>query len=204
MARAEWFDASVTLPSGLTRSAIGRSVEYIERELSGLVDIYYEQMNVFSALVSIFGAKGLDSFSDYEKHRHSDTAQQRFPDLIRRGSGPELAPEDSLESKASKRPWALQSHFDHPGWYVVWRYLVDPIETLQPGVSVITWRVDVAFIEKSDWKYQGSGAGPSGGGRTHTFGLYRPATKLAGSAADHRGDVVLARGKPVPLNGDQH
>ena len=204
MARAEWFDASVTLPSGLTRSAIGRSVDYIERELSGLVDIYYEQMNVFSALVSIFGAKGLDSFSDYEKHRHSDTAQQRFPDLIRRGSGSEPAPEDSLESKASKRPWALQSHFDHPGWYVVWRYLVDPTETLQHDVSVIIWRVDVAFIEKSDWKYEGSGAGPSGGGRTHTFGLYRPATKLAGSAAYRRGDVVLARGKPVPLNGDQH
>ena len=83
MARAEWFDASVTLPSGLTRSAIGRSVEYIERELSGLVDIYYEQMNVFSALVSIFGAKGLDSFSDYEKHRHSDTAQQRPSWVVR-------------------------------------------------------------------------------------------------------------------------
>ena len=84
-----------------------------------LVDIYHEQMNVFSAIVGIFGTKALDSVSNYEKHRNVDTAQQRFPDLRRRGSSPNPIPNDSLESKASKRAWALQSHFDHSGWYIV-------------------------------------------------------------------------------------
>ncbi len=92
----------------------------------------------------------------------------------RRGSGPNPTPNASLESKASKRPWALQSHFDHPGWYIVWRYLVDPTETLETGKPVIIWRVDIAFIKKEDWKYESSRAGPAGGGRTHTFGLHRP------------------------------
>ncbi len=202
MDRSEWFDSSVPLPPGLTLAAIRRATEYIERELAELVDIYYEQMNVFSAIVGIYGTKALDSVSSYEKHRNVDTAQQRFPDLRRRGAGPKPTPNDSLESKASKRPWALQSHFDHPGWYIVWRYLVDSTETLDTGKPVIVWRVDVAFIEKSDWKYESSRAGPSGGGRTHTFGLHRPATKLRGKAAYRRGDVALVGGKPVPNNGD--
>ena len=202
MARSEWFDPSVPLPPGLTLAAIRRAIEYIERELSELVDIYDEQMNVFSALVGIFGTKALDSVSNYEKHRNVDTAQQRFPDLRRRGSGSNPTPDNSLESKASKRSWALQSHFDHPGWYVVWRYLVDPTELLEAGKPVIIWRVDVAFIEKSDWKYESSRAGPAGGGRTHTFGLRRPATRLKGKAVYQRGDVILVGGKPVPTNGE--
>ena len=202
MDRGDWFDAKVSLPPGLTISSVRRSVEYIERELARLVEIYFEQMNVFSAIVGIFGTKALDSVSNYEKHRHIDTAQQRFPDLIRRGSAPNPSPEDSLESKASKRPWALQSHYDHPGWYIVWRYLVDSTETLETDKPVIIWRVDVAFLEKSDWKYEASRAGTSGGGRTHTFGLHRPATKLRGKAVYRRGDVVLVGGKPIPANGD--
>lgn len=201
MARTDWFDTSVSLPSGLTIPAISRSIDYVESELKDLVEIYFEQMNVFSALVGIMGAKALDSFSQFEKHRHTDTAQQRFPDLIRRGAGTNPSANDSLESKASKRAWAIQSHFDHPGWYIVWRYLVDPTASFETGNPVIVWRVDVAFIEKSDWKYEGSGAGPRGGGRTHTFGLRRPATKLAGKAVYSRGDVVLSGGKPVPSNG---
>lgn len=202
MDRSDRFDLSVPLPPGLTIAAIRRAVEYIERELSDLVEIYYEQMNVFSAIVGIFGTRALDSVSNYEKHRNVDTAQQRFPDLRRRGAGPNLTPNDSLESKASKRPWALQSHFDHPGWYIVWRYLVDPTETLEPGKQVIIWRVDIALLGKSDWKYESSGAGPGGGGRTHTFGLHHPATKLRGKAVYQRRDVVLVGGKPVPVNGD--
>ena len=202
MDRGDWFDAKVSLPPGLTISSVRSSVEYIERELAQLVEIYFEQMNVFSAIVGIFGTKALDSVSNYEKHRHIDTAQQRFPDLIRRGSGPNPSPEDSLESKASKRPWALQSHYDHPGWYIVWRYLVDSTETLETDKPVIIWRVDVAFLEKSDWQYEASRAGPSQGGRTHTFGLHRPATKLRDKAMYRRGDVVLVGGKPVPVNGD--
>ena len=75
--RLEWFDYSVPLPQGLTVGAIRRAIEYIERELPELVEIYHEQMNVFSAIVGIFGVRALDSVSNYEKHRNIDTAQQR-------------------------------------------------------------------------------------------------------------------------------
>ena len=202
MARLEDFRQSVELPPGLTVTAIRRAVEYIERELGDLVEIYVEQANVFSALVGIYGAKALDAHSVYEKSRHLDLAQQRFPDLIRKGSGQAPSPNESLESKGSKRPWALQSHYDHPGWYIVWRYLVDQTMSLEENKPVIIWRVDVAYLEKEDWKYEGSTAGAGGGGRTHTFGVKNPASKLKGKAVYHRSDVKLSGGKAVPVNGD--
>lgn len=202
MAHPDDFDTSVALPPGLTVTAIRRAIEYVERQLADLVEVYFEQANVFSALVGIFGAKALDAHSVYEKSRHIDVAQQRFPDLKRRGSGQTPAPVESLESKASKRAWALQSHYDHPGWYIVWRYLVDPTSSLEEGKPVIVWRVDVIFLEKDDWKYEGSTAGVAGGGRTHTFGLKLPAKKLKGKAVYQRRDVALSGGKAVALNGD--
>jgi hypothetical protein len=107
-----------------------------------------------------------------------DTAQQRFPDLRRRGTGNSTNPQHCLESKTSKRPWAIQSHYDHAGWYVIWRYLVDATQILEPGKPVVVWRVDVVYLEKTDWKYEKSGAGTSGGGRTHTFGVKSAAQKL--------------------------
>ncbi len=116
MARKADFDDSVLLPPGLDRGAIRRAIEYIERELADSVDLYFEQANVFSALVGMYGTRALDQVSNYEKHRHLHTAQQRFPDLRRRGAGSNPKPEESLESKGSKRPWAIQSHYDHPGW----------------------------------------------------------------------------------------
>ena len=175
--------------------------------MGDLVDIYYEQMNVFSAIVGIFGTRALDSVSNYEKHRHADTAQQRFPDLCRRGCG-SGDPRNCLESKGSKRPWAIQSHYDHPGWYIVWRYLVDPTESLEAGKPCVVWRVDVVFLEKSDWKYEKSTAGEAGGGRTHTFGVKNAAKKLRNRAVFGRKDVVVRDGKPVPckvipIDGDQ-
>jgi hypothetical protein len=168
-----------------------------------LVDLYFEQANVFSALVGMYGAKALDQLSNYEKHRHTHTAQQRFPDLRRRGAGTNPGPEDSLECKGSKRPWAIQSHFDHPGWYIVWRYLIDLTESLEPKRPIVIWRVDVVFLAKLDWKYEKSGAGEAGGGRTHTFGVKNPATKLRGCAVDQRKDVVIRDGKPIPRNGQE-
>lgn len=66
----------------------------------------------------------------------------------------------------------------------------------------MVWRVDVVFLEKSDWKFEGSKAGAGGGGRTHTFGLKRPAAKLAGKAVYARSDIAVQGGKPVPRNGD--
>jgi hypothetical protein len=146
-------------------------------------------------------AKALDAVSNYEKHRHADMAQQRFPDLRRRGTGDKPSPSESLESKGSKRPWAIQSHYDHPGWYIVWRYLVDPTETLEAGKPVVVWRVDVVFLQKEDWKYEKSTAGEGGGGRTHTFGVKQAAKKLAGKAVYRRADVIIRDGKPIPRNG---
>lgn len=201
MARRSDFDERVPLPPGLEVGAIRRAIDYVERELSEFVEIYLEQANVFSAIVGILGTKALDAVSNYEKHRHADIAQQRFPDLKRRGSGPRPRPSESLESKASKRPWTIQSHYDHPGWYVIWRYLVDPTESLERGKPVVIWRVDVVFLEKSDWKYETSRAGATGGGRTHTFGVRNPARKLAGKAVYRRRDVVIRDGKPVARNG---
>ncbi len=202
MARKEDFKRKVPLPSGLTTTAIQKAIEYIEKGLADLVEIYLEQANVFSALVGIYGAKALDATSVYEKHRHQDLAQQRFPDLRKKGSGPDPAPLVSLESKASKRPWALQSHYDHSGWYIVWRYLVDPTMSLEANKPVIIWRVDVVFLTKEDWKYEASTAGSGGGGRTHTFGLRGAATKLKNAAVYQRKDVKISGGKAVPANGD--
>lgn len=201
MTRKDDFDPQVSLPPGLEIAAIRRAIEYMERELAELVEIYHEQANVFSAIVGIFGTKALDAVSNYEKHRHADMAQQRFPDLRRRGAGNNPTPEESLESKGSKRPWAIQSHYDHPGWYVVWRYLIDPTESLEKGKPVVIWRVDVVFLEKGDWKYERSSAGEGGGGRTHTFGVKEAAKKLRGRAVYCRKDVVIRDGKPIPRNG---
>jgi hypothetical protein len=165
MAEREDFDPAVPLPPGLELAAIRRALDYIERELSDLVDVYFEQANVFSALVGIFGTRALDAVSNYEKNRNIDTAQQRFPDLCRRGHAGTKNPQYFLESKASKPPWAIQSHYDHAGGYIVWRYLVDPTRSTDERKPVVIWRVDVVFLEESDWKYEKSGAGESGGGR---------------------------------------
>jgi len=175
----------------------------MEKELGDLVELYFEQANVFSAVVGIFGTGALDAVSSYEKHRNIDTAQQRFPDLHRRGSGQTPTPNESLESKGSKRPWAIQSHYDQPGWYIIWRYLIDPTESVAAGQKIIIWRVDVVFLDKSDWKYEKSSAGEAGGGRTHTFGVKNPASKLRGKAVYQRQDVIIVDGKPVPRNGNE-
>lgn len=202
MVRKDDFNKAVSLPPGLKAAHIGKAIDYVEKKLVDLIDVYFEQANVFSALVGIFCTKALDHTSIYEKHRHSHTAQQRFPDLKRRGSGDNPAAKDSLEVKASIRPWAVQSHFDHPGWYIIFRYLVDPTCSLEVGKSVIVWRVDVTFLEKGDWKYEPSKAGSKGGGRTHTFGLSKPSQKLKGKAVYQRSDVIISGGKAVPKNGD--
>lgn len=50
MVRKDDFDSTVALPPGLTLVGIRKAIEYLEKELSDLVEIYYEQANVFSAL----------------------------------------------------------------------------------------------------------------------------------------------------------
>jgi hypothetical protein len=200
MARSEDFDDSVKLPPGLVTSAIRKSIEYIERELTDLVEIYFEQKNVFSAIVGIYGARAPDIHSVYEKVRHTDIAQTRFPDLRHRSSSRKHTSRYSLESKASIRPWAVQSHYDHEGWYIVWRYLVDRTMQIEAERAVVIWRVDVIYLRKSDWKYETSTAGTSGGGRTHTFGVKEAARLLKNCAVYKRRDIALSGGKPVYVN----
>lgn len=185
-----------SLPRGLQAVHIVKAVDWIEQQTSELVDLYYEQANVFSGIVGIYGVKALSAFSPYKKHKHPDVAQQRFPDLSL-GGKPNPPPREALESKGSIRAWALQSHYDHPGWYIVWRYAVDPTRVLKPGREVVIWRVDVPFLERADWKYEGSTAGAGGGGRTHTFGLRKPKSKLQDAIAYHAPNIVLEGGRPV-------
>jgi hypothetical protein len=200
MAKPEDFDHTVRLPPGLEVTAIHRAVDYVERELVDFADVYLEQANVFSALVGIFGTRALDSVSNYEKHLHPHTAQQRFPDLCRRGCNRPPEPNHCLESKGSKRPHAIQSHYDHPGWYIVWRYLVDPTESIERDKPIILWRIDVVYLNREDWKYEGSTASAEGGGRTHTFGVKEPAKRLTGCAVYKRHDLILRGGKPIMVS----
>ena len=193
-----WLDPSVSLPPGLDATQICRAVDYIEKKTEELIDIYFEQQNVFSAIVGIFGTRALDSYTVYEKVKHSYEAQQRFPGLKHRQAGSIQNPQHCLESKGSKRPWAIQSHYDHEGWYVVWRYLVDPTQSIAAERSIIVWRVDMVYLTRDHWKYEGSTAGKGGGGRTHTFGVRKPAALLQGKAVYSRPDIVLAGGKPIP------
>jgi hypothetical protein len=184
------------LPKNLTPLHVAKAVEHIEREAAELIDLYLEQANVFSVIVGIFGTKALHAVSPYRKHKHPDVAQQRFPDLSLGGQlnpPPELA----LESKGSTRPWAIQSHYDHAGFYIVWRYLVDATESIKPGHPVVIWRVDCVFLRSEDWKYEGSGAGHGKGGRTHTFAVHNPASKLADAAVYALPGIVIRGGKPV-------
>jgi hypothetical protein len=52
----------------------------VEQAAAELLDLYYEQANIFSGIVGILGVKALDAVSPYKKHKHPDVAQQRFPD----------------------------------------------------------------------------------------------------------------------------
>jgi len=49
---------------------------------------------------------------------------------------------------------------------------------MKPGRAVVIWRVDLPFLKKEDWKYEGSKAAEGKGGRTHTFGIKSPATLI--------------------------
>ena len=194
------FDRSVRLPPGLTTAHIRNAIDFIEEKAEELIDLYYEQANIFSGLIGILGVRALDSFSPYKRHKHPDIAQQRFPDLSLRGKlNP--PPKEALESKGSSRPWAIQSHYNHAGWYVVWRYAVDPTKRMKRGRVVPVWRVDIPFLRSEDWKYEGSRAAQGRGGRTHTFGIQNPARLLAKAIIYQAPGIVLRGGKPILING---
>jgi hypothetical protein len=190
------FDRSVALPAELNLSHIREAIEHVEQRAAELIDIYFEQANVFSGIVGIVGVQALHSLSPYKKHKHPDIAQQRFPDLSLRGRlNP--PPEHALESKGSTRPWALQSHYNHAGWYIVWRYAVDQTRRLKPGRVVSIWRVDIPFLREEDWKYEGSKAAEGHGGRTHTFGVKNPAKRFRDCIVYQCPRIVISQGGPV-------
>jgi hypothetical protein len=193
---AEGFDRFTALPPELRISHIREAIEHVEDRASDLIDIYFEQANVFSGIVGIMGIQALHALSPYKKHKHPDIAQQRFPDLSLRGRlNP--PPEQALESKGSTRPWALQSHYDHPGWYVVWRYAVDRTKRMKQGRLVAIWRVDIVLLRKGDWKYEKSKAAEGRGGRTHTFGVRNAAKKLKSAIVYQSPRVTIKQGGPV-------
>lgn len=154
---SDGFDRSVPLPPGLTITHLRSAIEFVEEKAEELIDLYFEQANIFSAVVGIMGVRALDSLSPYKRHKHPDIAQQRFPDLSLRGKL-DPPPKEALESKGSSRPWAIQSHYNHPGWYIVWRYAIDPTKRMKRGRPVLIWRVDIPFLKEDDWKYEGSTA----------------------------------------------
>lgn len=198
---SDGFDRSVPLPPGLKVSHIRNAIAYVEERADDFIEVYHEQANVFSGLIGILGVRALDSLSPYKRHKHPDVAQQRFPDLSLDGKLDPPA-RQALESKGSTRPWALQSHYDHPGWYIVWRYAIDPTKRMKRGRAVLIWRVDIPFIRKGDWKYETSKAAQGRGGRTHTFGIANPKDKLETAIVYQAPGIVLYRGRPTLANGD--
>jgi hypothetical protein len=76
-------------------------------------------------------------------------------------------------------------------------YTVDPTESIKPGKPVVIWRVDVVFLKKEDWKYETSKAGTGRGGRTHTFGVKEPASKLKDAIAYQLPGIELKGGRPI-------
>jgi len=198
---ADGFARATPLPPELKISHIREAIEHIEDRAAELIDIYFEQANVFSGIVGITGVQALHAISPYKKHKHPDVAQQRFPDLSLRGRlNP--PPEHALESKGSTRPWALQSHYNHPGRYIVWRYTVDQTKRLKPGKMVVLWRVDIPFLQEEDWKYEGSQASEGRGGRTHTFGVKNPPKRFKDSIVYQNPRIILRQGGPVLADDD--
>jgi hypothetical protein len=189
------FDKAVPLPPGLTIAHLRNAIDFVEEKAEDLIDLYFEQANIFSGLIGILGVRALDSLSPYKRHKHPDIAQQRFPDLSL-GGKLDPSPSEAVESKGSTRPWAIQSHYNHPGWYIVWRYAIDPTKRMKRGRPVLVWRVDIPFLRKDHWKYEGSKAAEGQGGRTHTFGVKNPAVAIRDSIVYQAPEVRLYRGKP--------
>lgn len=195
------FARGIALPPGLKIAHVRNAIEYVEEKTEEFVDVYFEQANVFSALIGIFGIRALHSLSPYKKHKHPDVAQQRFPDLSLAGRlNP--PPNQALESKGTTRVWALQSHYNHAGWYIVWRYTIDATRRIKPKKQVVIWRVNLAFLQEGDWKYEGSGAREGRGGRTHTFGVKQPSRRFKSAIVYQHPKVVVRQGGPTLANGE--
>jgi hypothetical protein len=67
---------------------------------------------------------------------------------------------------------------------------------MKPGWPVLISRVDIPFLKKDDWKYEGSTAAQGTGGRTHTFGIKSPATIVRPAIVYQAPQIGLSQGKP--------
>ena len=72
---------------------------------------------------------------------------------------------------------------------------------MKPRKLVVIWRVDLAFLEREDWKYEGSKAREGHGGRTHTFGVKEPAKRFHHAIVYQHPRVVIRQGGPTLANG---
>ncbi len=68
---------------------------------------------------------------------------------------------------------------------------------MKPGKLVAVWRVDIPFLLKEDWKYEGSNAAEGRGGRTHTFGVKNPAKRFQSTIVYQSPRVAVRHGGPV-------
>ena len=57
------------LPKDLTSLHIKKAVDLIEKQTAEWIDLYFEQANIFSAIVGIVGVKALHAVSPYKKHK---------------------------------------------------------------------------------------------------------------------------------------
>ena len=67
---------------------------------------------------------------------------------------------------------------------------------------VVIWRVDVMFVHKQDWKYEGSKASASGGGRTQLLGFAAPQLNSKGARHTFSTEsrlLAVSRCSPAPL-----
>jgi hypothetical protein len=200
MVKSDDFDPSVPLPTGLDVSAIRRAIGYVEKELTDLVELYFEQANVFSGLVGMFGTKALSQYSQFEKNKHPDIAAQRFPDLCRRGRVGRLRPADCLESKGSKRPFAIQFTSTIPAGTLFGATSLTRFNRSRPGSRSLSG-VSMSYSFRRKTGNTRAAQRALLGGRTHTFGVKQPAKKLKGTAVYKRKDIVVKGNKPVPING---
>jgi hypothetical protein len=196
------FDRSVPLPPELKTAHIREAIGHVENHTTELIDIYFEQANVFSGIVGIIGTQALHAVVRYKKHKHPDIAQQRFPDLSLRGRlNP--PPEQALESKGSTPALGAAIPLQPRGMVHCLALCNRPNKEIEAGGKVVAiWRVDIVFLREDDWKYEGSRASEGHGGRTHTFGVKNPAKRLKGCIVYQHPRIAIRHGGPVLTNGE--
>ena len=62
------FDKAVPLSPGLTIAHLRNAIDFVEERAEDLIDLYFEQANLFSGLIGILGVRALDSLSPYKRH----------------------------------------------------------------------------------------------------------------------------------------